>query len=745
MKGRIRWNGRSLFAKLLLGFLVVIFISFAFNLLAYHFFYGQMRGQLIRSGTMGLSKTVDGYEKQLRQLDDLLTRYYFDNAVAALKKGSIDSDFPIVNDLAEEFKTIAGHYNLDLENVFIYFKNEGFVIDKNGFARTDDMFGKYYASREYGPAFWEKQFAEDFHLRAFPVAEFKRFRYDAAGPDGGRYFPVIVKSRIGSQFYAGALVDADRMFSGLAQTSGHAFTILGADGAPFYRTGAAGDALPKLPAGSSFVRHADSYYFYQTGPVSGLTYVSIVPYSSIAAQLSKLNALLLTLFAISVLVSVVISVLLSARFKHPVQRIVEALRQMNPAIRHRSSIAEFNVISESLEHMFRSIRRKDSLLQKYGYLDKIKSVPPIDTEAQPPAGADRPFHFVMMHIHYTREDGLAGGGDAARAANVLECVNAEWSRAFPDSVTMPIEKDRLLTIVFSDTDVSGTVAGMLDSFKAAFDRDKALYRLTIACEPRLWQPSEFTAAYESAAEMMRRRRLNDETQVIATPGAPGPIAVWTPDEERGFAAHLEAGSEAQLLALLRGAMQRLARCDAAAWQYRQFAGDLLSKLLMALMAHRIDTSLLAGARAPSPYDEIESFVSAEQYESFFERVARQAAALIREKREARDPIVDFVVRFIETHYGEDIYQDLIADRLNISTGYLRNYFKEKTGQNLSDYLNEYRIGKAKQMLEGTEDKIQDIAAKVGYQNANSFTRMFRRLTGVTPGEYRRECLVNSTE
>ncbi|MEF3308858.1 AraC family transcriptional regulator [Paenibacillus sp. GYB004] len=739
---RIRFNGNSLFAKLLLGFMVVILISFAFNLFAYNFFYNQMRDELIRSNTTALANTVDGYETQLLQLDDLLTRYYFDNSVAALKKGNIGSDFPIVNELADEFRTIVSNYNLDLENVFIYFKEQGFVIDKNGYTRAEEMFGKYYVSRDYGPEFWAGQFADDFHFRTFPSAEFTRHQIELMNPGSSRFVPVIVKSQIGSQFYVGALIDADRMFSAQLQREDNPFYMTGSAGQLFYSAGAVPAAMPAAPgeAGKSFVLHGSDYYFYKTGELSGQTYVSVIPYETIASQMTKMNVLLLTLFALSVLISIAISVLLSVRFKNPVQRILEALRQMNPVIRQTSTIHEFNVISESLQHMIQSVHRKNSLLQKYGYLDKIKSIQALDTEVQALADTEQPFHFIMFHIHYTREYELLGRDRPLKTTHFLEFINLNMTQSFADSVTMQIEKDRILSIVFTDCDESEAITGLLHYFKQIFDRDSAYYQLAIACCPKLWEPSEFTSAYETAGEMLRRRMLSSETQIIGTPGPLEPVIFWTPEEERSFAAHLEAGNEPQLTALVHSSMQRLARRQATAWHYRQYAGDLLSKLLMTLMAHQIDTNSLYAEY--SPYDEMERFVSEAQYIELFERLLGQAALLIRQKRDARDPIVDFVVGFIEKHYGDDIYQDLIAGKLNISTGYLRNYFKEKTGQNLSDYLNEIRIGKAKEMLEETEEKIQDIAARVGYQNANSFTRMFRRLTGLTPGEYRRDRIVN---
>ncbi|RAV11218.1 helix-turn-helix domain-containing protein [Paenibacillus contaminans] len=740
MKRRIRFNGKSLFARLLLGFMIVIFISFAFNVIAYQFFFSQMRDQLIASNSISVSKTVDGYEKQLSQLDDLLTRYYFDNSVAALKKGNIDSDFPIINELADEFKTIVGNYNLDLENVFIYFKEQGFVIDKNGYTRAEDMFGKYYVSREYGADFWAKQFAEDFHFRAFPSSEFRIYQTNLVSPDKGRYFPIIVKSQIGSQFYAVALVDADRMFAALKEAPDNPFYIMNRDGQLFFSTGSRPGKLPDLTPDRDYALHADNYFFYQQGSLSGLTYVSVVPYQSVASRLLEMNVLLFALFAASIAASVAISVLLSVRFKNPVQRIVESLRQMNPVVGPSSNIHEFNMISEGLEHIIESVHRKNSLLQKYGYLDKIKSIHAADIEMQSLIDTKRPFHFIMFHVHYTREYELLGNEHPLKATYILEFINLNINEAFRDSMTMQIEKDRIMVIVFTDEDVASEIFGKLRYFKRVFDQDKAYYQLTIACQHRLWEPSEFTSAYETACEMVRSRKLDDATQIVEAPGATEPLILWSSEEERSFAAMLEAGNEAQLLALARGSLHRLAKSEAAALHYRQFASDVISKVLMALMAHKIDTHELY--TQGSPFDQIERLVSVEHYDAFFGHLLRQASALIRDKREARDPIVDFVVRFIEEHYGDDIYQDLIADRLNISTGYLRNYFKEKTGQNLSDYLNGYRIEKAKEMLEATEEKIQDIAAKVGYQNANSFTRMFRRLTGITPGEYRRDKILN---
>jgi YesN/AraC family two-component response regulator len=98
---------------------------------------------------------------------------------------------------------------------------------------------------------------------------------------------------------------------------------------------------------------------------------------------------------------------------------------------------------------------------------------------------------------------------------------------------------------------------------------------------------------------------------------------------------------------------------------------------------------------------------------------------------------------LSKRYGEDISLEQLADQLQLSRGYLSAYFHEKTGKKFIDYLNEVRISRAKEILSQTDMRIQEIALQVGYQNVNSFIRMFKRISGFTPGEYRRDALARA--
>lgn len=78
-----------------------------------------------------------------------------------------------------------------------------------------------------------------------------------------------------------------------------------------------------------------------------------------------------------------------------------------------------------------------------------------------------------------------------------------------------------------------------------------------------------------------------------------------------------------------------------------------------------------------------------------------------------------------------------ADKLNLSSSYLSQYFKQQTGETLTGYVASLRIRKACTLLETTTMPLQMVSESVGYYNLNSFIRRFKQITGITPGEYRK--------
>ncbi|THF76889.1 helix-turn-helix domain-containing protein [Cohnella fermenti] len=128
---------------------------------------------------------------------------------------------------------------------------------------------------------------------------------------------------------------------------------------------------------------------------------------------------------------------------------------------------------------------------------------------------------------------------------------------------------------------------------------------------------------------------------------------------------------------------------------------------------------------------------------FLLSVLQDYAERIRSKRGHREKsdLIVKVLDYIRTNFGQaELSLNLLADEFRVSVSHLSKQFKEQTESNFIDYLMNLRIDTAKRMLTDTDGKIKDIAEAVGYSNVNSFVRIFKKLTALTPSEYREKQL-----
>lgn len=99
--------------------------------------------------------------------------------------------------------------------------------------------------------------------------------------------------------------------------------------------------------------------------------------------------------------------------------------------------------------------------------------------------------------------------------------------------------------------------------------------------------------------------------------------------------------------------------------------------------------------------------------------------------------VERAKKYIQEHYMEDdLSLNTVAGFVNITPSYFSGMFKEKTGQNFSEYLSEVRINEAKRLLKTTDLHASEIAYQVGFHNANYFSVIFKKLTGKVPSDFR---------
>lgn len=183
--------------------------------------------------------------------------------------------------------------------------------------------------------------------------------------------------------------------------------------------------------------------------------------------------------------------------------------------------------------------------------------------------------------------------------------------------------------------------------------------------------------------------------------------------------------------------------------YEMFQGNqtllpsLVKDIYYKLFMHIEHTLLNLKVSFEPPYGEPESLLNTiescrtllELQDVFEDKLNRLFQAMDYVSTESS--VIFLVKDFISKNYMNDsLSVKTISDHVFLSSSYVCTMFKTKTGQTLNQYITEYRIEKAKQLLENPRYKITDISFRVGYNDGNYFGKIFKKAIGISPSEYR---------
>ncbi|UCZ52804.1 AraC family transcriptional regulator [Bacillus shivajii] len=100
-------------------------------------------------------------------------------------------------------------------------------------------------------------------------------------------------------------------------------------------------------------------------------------------------------------------------------------------------------------------------------------------------------------------------------------------------------------------------------------------------------------------------------------------------------------------------------------------------------------------------------------------------------------VVRNMLEFIDEHYKEDIHLEEVAKSLNVNPSYLSREFKKALGFSLIEFITSKRIRTAREMLRNTSLSVTEIASEIGYNNVTHFHWTFKKLIGISPGQFRK--------
>ena len=181
------------------------------------------------------------------------------------------------------------------------------------------------------------------------------------------------------------------------------------------------------------------------------------------------------------------------------------------------------------------------------------------------------------------------------------------------------------------------------------------------------------------------------------------------------------------------------------WMEQTYSGDSNNIKLKALefVLRAESTAYLSGGmtyRFDSREDYLPQLVNAidlNQVREWYIKKMTEACRNVMVKRgERTNDIIANAVEYIDSNFSKDISLDDMSRNMNLSPYYFSKLFKEETGENFVEFLTRVRIEKAKELLRTPEKSMKEICSEVGYSDPNYFSRIFKKVVGQTPTEYR---------
>ncbi len=136
-------------------------------------------------------------------------------------------------------------------------------------------------------------------------------------------------------------------------------------------------------------------------------------------------------------------------------------------------------------------------------------------------------------------------------------------------------------------------------------------------------------------------------------------------------------------------------------------------------------------------------LSPKQYESmvkllaiFAQHISMISNQVALQQENSEPPVITRAKQFIEQNHSEDLSLGAVAKAVNSSTFYFCKMFKKATGINFTEYVSRVRIEKAKNLLLNPNLRVSEIAYEVGFQSLTHFNRVFKKIVGQSPTEYR---------
>lgn len=248
--------------------------------------------------------------------------------------------------------------------------------------------------------------------------------------------------------------------------------------------------------------------------------------------------------------------------------------------------------------------------------------------------------------------------------------------------------------------------------------------------------SERAVLMQNREKLAQQSRINETVQIYKMQNVSSSHNFFY-EKETSLLIKVKTGNTQQAKALLNELLGYVLFAEGGSIEFVRLRAIELTTLLSRI-------AIEGGARADSIYTLNGQFLSLINRQNSFDEVSMLLQDVVESfmgatfsKIDKGDPHIRLALQYVSTHYAQPLTVPAVAREVGLSANYFATLFREKVGESFHAYLMRVRVEESKQLLLSTSDSLTDIAIALGFTDQSYFCRVFKKLVGMTPGQYRR--------
>lgn len=621
----------------------------------------------------------------------------------------------------------------------IMFNSTDDIVNDMGCNSLERYFSAHYRNSAYSLELWKSGFWDSFSTMYYPAAEFSQST--ASGDYRQRsLMPLMLKSYWDNNMVTVLLLDPEAILDQEDAYLQEGMYLFSAGGTLLY-TSDKTPLITGIPEEISITLDSGLHYnvVSQTG-ANGMVYVKLLPQTSATGLLQTSFIFCIAAAAISLVAVVILYLPTLKRTLQPVNNMLNLLQQhgqlQNPNDLHRAHDELENII-KSRNEQAAELAQKDATLSEYFLRSRLKNVY-VNME-EPQQWNNGSAYILFIQVQY--RDTMRGYFSMTRAEleNCLQdMLSGTLNQLFETTLIFQLEPGRFaakVTLAREDTDMESR----MDRFMKRLENEQEFACFTVIQSQELLKGADLAAVYTQVQEAARHTLvLEDRSQLVTLPlpsDAGKEEISLTQAQEQRLVGLIQNGNAEEAERYIRSILNDAMEKGITHSQMEILCVTLVNKAAYAIT--ELEPSAEKIAASSGVYNTLTTkCLTLQEYSEAVTGFIRSATATSNVQSGEEDQLLRKIQQYLKDNYQREFSGEEMATALWVSRSYLSTYYKAKTGMNLSDSIQLYRIQQAVELLKDPSVKIGDIGPRVGITSSNTFLRQFKKYTGMTPKEYR---------